>query len=136
MLYNSCMDQRLVSLLLKEHLADDVCRSAWCSYLTCVRMGRLRPGLKPGNWNYSRSPASRTLLVCSHLAASFCREGRVLLHCQGVKKSAGIFMEQLDCNFVFFLNNKCNVVKTTATPRVKTGSAGLGAHLGSLNNLL
>lgn len=103
-------------------------------YLTCVRMGRLRPGLKSGNWSLSHSPASHTLLVCSHLAPSLCREGKVFLHCHRVKKSAGIFVEQLDCN-LFFFKNKCNVKKEkkkkrknkkTQHPPVKNGNAWAG----------
>lgn len=61
MLYNSCKDQSLPSPFLKGQLAEDVRRCAWCSCLTGVKTGRLRPGLKPRKGGSSHSAATHTL---------------------------------------------------------------------------
>lgn len=60
--------------------------------------------------------------VCSPLAPSLCREGKVFLHSLGAKKSACIYMEQLDCNF-FFLRTNTMSNKKQNTPQLKNENA-------------
>lgn len=68
-------------LSLRDNL-QRMCEDALGAFVS-QRTGRLRPGLKPGNRDSSRSAASHCLL-CSHVAPNLCREGEALMHYQGI----------------------------------------------------